>query len=163
MAEGPVDLLMLDVDLKGCDVIDICRTMRGTDSTEHRTAVIVITGRHDLASRLLAFSAGADDWLAKPLESRDIRSRLERWGEPPAEQADLVVRRRQAIREIVRSMCHEMNNPLGAAVIGVDLVMRRGNLLPESARDLGVVRDNLDRISGILMAMQGVKGQTYVE
>lgn len=156
--EEAADLLMFDADLKGFDCVAMCRDIRLKDSTNgHHTAVVVLTARHDLTSRLLAFSAGADDWLEKPVDRRELRTRLERWSAPPGTDVELYARRQQAMRGILRSIVHELNNPLAAAVMGVDLVLRRGNLPLESTRDLGVVRDNLDRISGTLAAVQAAR------
>ena len=153
-AESPVDLLMLDVDVNGYDPFEMCRVVREKDSPEHRTAVIVIAHAQDFSTRLLAFCAGADDWLSKPLDAGDVRARFARWSGPPAAGPDLVTRRREAIDEAIGALCHRLNNPLAAASMGVDLAMRRGNLPAESARDLGVARDNLDRISTILLDVQ---------
>jgi DNA-binding response OmpR family regulator len=160
--EGPVDLLLLDVDLKGYDAFGVCRSVRSRETGNHRTAIITITGPHDVPSRLLGFVAGADDWLARPIELRDLRSRLDRWGQVVAGAADVTVRRQEAAVDVIRALCHELNNPLAAAVIGVELVVRRGSLSPESARDLSVARENLDRIDGILGAIQGIKNRTAV-
>ena len=159
---GAVDLLLINVGLSGCNPLEICRAVRARDTDAHRTAVIVMTARHDLTSRLLAFSAGADDWLETPLEPRQLRTRLDRWGDHATLPPDVMHKRRQAIREILRAMCHELNNPLGAAVMGVDLALRRGGLPAETSRDLGVVRDNLDRISGILAALQAGRDRSHV-
>jgi CheY-like chemotaxis protein len=154
VAEQPVDLLMLDVDVNGCDAFDVCRVVRERDSAEHRTAVIVMTHAHDLATRLMAFCAGADDWLSKPLDAHDVRARFARWAGPPAAGPDVEARRRQAIDEALGVLCHQVNNPLAAASMGVELALRRGKLPAESARELGVARDNLDRISAILLGVQ---------
>lgn len=159
---APVDLLLLNLDLQGCDPLDVCHAVRARDTSEHRTAIVVLTGRHDLVARMLAFSVGADDWLEKPLELQQLRTRLDRWGVPTTLATDVIHKRRQAMRDVLRAMCHELNNPLGAAVMGVDLALRRGDLPSETSRDLGVVRDNLDRISGILGAIQTVKDRSYV-
>jgi len=154
--EAGADVLII-ADLKGCDAVDVCRSIRSKENGSHRTAVVVLTHRHDLTRRLLAFSAGADDWLEKPVDPRELLSRLERWSDPPLDEADLAERRRLAIRGIVRAIGHELNNPLGAALMGVDLVLRRGSLPPDTVRDLGVVRDNLERITAILTAFQTLK------
>ena len=58
---------------------------------------------------------------------------------------------RQTIEEVLGALCHELNNPLAAASMGVELAIRRGNLPAESARDLDVARGNLDRIGAILL------------
>jgi diguanylate cyclase (GGDEF)-like protein len=75
------DLIVLDAMLphvSGWDAIRIVRT-----SPEHRDVpILFVTGRTDLGSRVSAFEAGADDYLAKPLVEEEllarVRARLER-------------------------------------------------------------------------------------
>jgi diguanylate cyclase (GGDEF)-like protein len=69
------DLLLLDAmlpDVDGWDAIRIVRT-----DPEHRDVPIVfVTGRTDLQSRVAAFEAGADDYLAKPLVAEELLARV---------------------------------------------------------------------------------------
>jgi len=69
------DLLLLDAmlpDVSGWDAIRIVRT-----DPEHRDVPIVfVTGRTDLQSRVAAFDAGADDYLAKPLVPEELLARV---------------------------------------------------------------------------------------
>jgi len=77
------------------------------------------------------------------------------------EHADIVMRRRRdAIAEIVAAICHEVNNPLAAAVMGVELVIKRAGFPEESALDLETVRDSLDRIDEVLQALTDVRDRT---
>ncbi|MDQ3071558.1 MAG: response regulator [Acidobacteriota bacterium] len=157
----PVDLLLLDVNVPGCDGIEVCRRARVRELSDARTTIVMITGRHDTASKLLAFSVGADDYLVKPIDVRELRSRVARWVDSRSQQAELVVRRRRdAIREIVAAICHEVNNPLTAAVIGVDLVIERGVLDGQAMQDLETVRASLQRIDEVVSALASVQDRT---
>jgi diguanylate cyclase (GGDEF)-like protein len=69
------DLILLDAMLphvSGWDAIRIVRT-----SPEHRDVpILFLTGRTDLASRVAAFDAGADDYLGKPLVVEELLARV---------------------------------------------------------------------------------------
>ena len=159
--EAPADLLLLDVNLPGYDGFEICRRVREGEELERRATIVMITGRHDTAGKLLAFSMGADDYLVKPVDVQELRSRVARWIESRTEQADLVSRRRRdAIAEIVAATCHELNNPLAAAMMGVELALQREPLSAESRRDLEIARENLDRMDDVLKALTGVRDST---
>lgn len=159
-AKAPPDLLLLDVNLPDSDGIEICRRVRATEAADRRATIVMVTGRHDTAAKLLAFSVGADDYLVKPIDVAELRSRVARWVAARGEQADLVLRRRRdAITEIVAAICHELNNPLAAAMMGVELTQRR-ELPEESRRDLEIVRQNLDRMDDVLKALTGVRDRT---
>ena len=95
--QAPVDLLLLDVNVPGRDGFEVCRAAREREQPGHRTTIVMITGRHDTASKLLAFSVGADDYLVKPLDVRELRSRVGRWVDSRAEHASMVMRRRRAV------------------------------------------------------------------
>ena len=161
IAGAPYELVLLDVNLPGHDGIEICRRVRETETPGHRATIVMSTGRHETSSKLLAFSVGADDYLVKPIDVRELRSRVLRWVASRSEQADLVVqRRRDAIAEIVAAICHELNNPLAAATIGVELVLRRGGLTPDSQHDLETVRESLYGMDDVLKKLTGVKDRT---
>jgi diguanylate cyclase (GGDEF)-like protein len=75
------DLILLDAVLPRVSGWDAIRLVRTTP--EHRDVpILFLTGRTDLASRVAAFDAGADDYLAKPLVAEEllarVRVRLER-------------------------------------------------------------------------------------
>ncbi len=69
------DLILMDAMLprvSGWDAIRIVRT-----APEHRDVpILFLTGRTDLASRVAAFEAGADDYLAKPLVVEELLARV---------------------------------------------------------------------------------------
>ena len=78
MADGPFDLLFLERDLPDGDGIDIL--------ADAETAAIVITRRASEDDRIAAFAAGADDYVVKPPNVRELLARaravLRRAGAP---------------------------------------------------------------------------------
>jgi DNA-binding response OmpR family regulator len=71
-AETP-DILVLDVMLPGMDGFAICRKVRETS----RVPIIMLTARGDVADRVLGLELGADDYLPKPFEPRELVARIQ--------------------------------------------------------------------------------------
>ncbi|MDJ0383521.1 response regulator transcription factor [Streptomyces sp. G-G2] len=73
LADGSVDAVVLDVGLPDADGRDVCQALRagGFDRP-----VVFLTARHQLGDRLSGFSAGGDDYLAKPFHLAELAARL---------------------------------------------------------------------------------------
>jgi two-component system response regulator AdeR len=71
-AEHP-DVLILDVMLPGMSGFDLLRTLRAEGS---RAAVIMLTARDDLVDRVAGLELGADDYVVKPFEPREVVARV---------------------------------------------------------------------------------------
>ena len=69
-------LVLTELDLPDEDGLALCRRMRG-HSLLRRTPVVFLSARDDGATRYETLRAGADDFLAKPLPSREMLIRLE--------------------------------------------------------------------------------------
>lgn len=87
LARGRVDLLLLDIRLPGKDGLMVTRELRATSDI----GIILITGRTDRMDRIIGLELGADDYIAKPFEPREILARtrsllrrVARPGQPPA-------------------------------------------------------------------------------
>jgi two-component system, OmpR family, phosphate regulon response regulator OmpR len=79
------DLVVLDLMLPGEDGLAICRKLRGANDT---TPVIMLTARGDEVDRIIGLELGADDYLPKPFNPRELVARihavLRRRGAPEA-------------------------------------------------------------------------------
>ena len=78
------DVAVLDIMLPGEDGLALCRWIRGQ---RHETAVIMLTAQGDPASRVVGLELGADDYLGKPFEPRELVARIHavlRRGRPAA-------------------------------------------------------------------------------
>ncbi|KPL52487.1 transcriptional regulator [Prosthecomicrobium hirschii] len=69
---GPPDLIVLDVMLPGEDGFAICRRLR----VASRVPIIMLTARGDDIDRILGLEMGADDYLAKPFNPRELVARM---------------------------------------------------------------------------------------
>ncbi len=69
----PPDLLVLDVMLPGMDGFAVCREVRRTS----RVPIIMLTARGDVADRIVGLELGADDYLPKPFEPRELVARVQ--------------------------------------------------------------------------------------
>lgn len=72
MARSPVDVLVLDVMLPGRSGIDICRDMRG----HSRVPIIMLTAIAEPADKIVGLELGADDYVAKPFDPRELLARI---------------------------------------------------------------------------------------
>ncbi|MBI1889387.1 MAG: response regulator [Burkholderiales bacterium] len=67
-----IDLIVLDLNLPGTDGLTLCRNLRVGSSLP----VIMLTARGEPLDRILGLEMGADDYLAKPFEPRELLARI---------------------------------------------------------------------------------------
>jgi two-component system, OmpR family, phosphate regulon response regulator OmpR len=73
LARDTVDIVILDLMLPGEDGLAICRRLRGTGET---TPIIMLTAKGDEVDRILGLEMGADDYLPKPFNPRELVARI---------------------------------------------------------------------------------------
>src|SRR5258708_6282644 len=66
------DAVVLDLMLPDMDGLDVCRQVR----TRSDTPVLMLTGRGDAVDRIVGLELGADDYLPKPFQPRELLARL---------------------------------------------------------------------------------------
>jgi DNA-binding response OmpR family regulator len=71
--EHRVDLIVLDIMLPGRDGVDVCRDVRRAGL---QTPILMLTARVHEAEKILAFEAGADDYVTKPFGTKELRARI---------------------------------------------------------------------------------------
>jgi DNA-binding response OmpR family regulator len=68
----PFDALILDLMLPDMDGLEVCRRIRQQSSTP----ILMLTARGDTMDRVVGLEMGADDYLPKPFEPRELLARL---------------------------------------------------------------------------------------
>ena len=91
-------LVILDLMMPGIDGLEVCRRIRALPNGLARTPVLMLTAKGDPMDRIIGLELGADDYLPKPFEPRELLARvravLRRRGEGavPAERITPVLR-----------------------------------------------------------------------
>ena len=73
LARESFDVLVLDLMMPGEDGLSICRRLRAAGET---IPVLMLTARGDPVDRIIGLELGADDYLPKPFEPRELSARL---------------------------------------------------------------------------------------
>ncbi|WP_150293851.1 response regulator transcription factor [Sphingobium estronivorans] len=73
MAERTIDLIVLDLNLPDGDGLSLCRELRAQGKS---TQIIMVTARGSAIDRVLGLELGADDYLTKPFEPRELLVRI---------------------------------------------------------------------------------------
>jgi two-component system OmpR family response regulator len=72
LADGRIDLILLDLMLPGEDGLSLCRTLRA----ESNIPIIMLTAKGEEVDRIIGLEMGADDYLPKPFGSRELIARI---------------------------------------------------------------------------------------
>ncbi|MCR6630052.1 MAG: response regulator [Magnetospirillum sp.] len=180
MAALAVDLLVLDVMMPGEDGLSLTRDLRKSNPVP----ILLLTAMGEVDDRIHGFEAGADDYLSKPFEPRElllrIASILRRAPKPPAEEpaalglgeftwdggrqelrrGDEVVHLTTAERELLGILAEAP----GQAVSRDDLAARTGNAANARAVDVQVtrLRKKLEDDPRMPRYLQTVRGMGYM-
>ncbi len=66
------DLIILDLTLPGIDGLDVCKEIR----QDYNIPIIISSARHDIMDKVTALENGADDYLPKPYNPRELEARI---------------------------------------------------------------------------------------
>ncbi len=72
MEEHPPNLVVLDLNLPDIDGLEVCRRIRGAS----QVPIIMVTARDDDVDKIVGLEVGADDYLTKPFNVRELVARV---------------------------------------------------------------------------------------
>ena len=72
LASGGIDLIVLDINMPGEDGLSALRSLR----TENPVPVIMLTAAGEVIDRIVGLEMGADDYLGKPVDLRELEARI---------------------------------------------------------------------------------------
>jgi two-component system phosphate regulon response regulator OmpR len=109
MRDRPVDLVVLDLNMPGEDGISVARDLRARGPI----GIVMLTANTDVVDRIAGLEVGADDYVGKPFELRELLARVR-----------AVLRRLQAAEIVPATMGREVR--FGRCVFDIDRGVLRG-------------------------------------
>ncbi|QXQ05695.1 response regulator transcription factor [Sphingosinicellaceae bacterium] len=172
LAERPVDLIVLDLNLPDGDGLNLCRELRAEGVT---SGIIMVTARDSAIDRVLGLELGADDYLTKPFEPRELvarvrnllrrtrsedgaRSRNARVATFGGWRLDLLQRRLVAPDDRLVILSSAEFRLLSRFTEAPNTVLAREELLPERAATVNYDRSIDLQISRLRQKLAGVAG-----
>ena len=76
LVECTPDLILLDLMLPDGDGLDVCRQIRQRGGLAARVPILMLTARGETTDRVVGLEVGADDYLPKPFEPRELLARV---------------------------------------------------------------------------------------
>jgi signal transduction histidine kinase len=156
VAQQPPDLVLLDVMMPGMNGYQVAAMIKSNPASTN-IPVIVITALDDRESKMLGLSAGAEDFLTKPVERAELCVRVRnllrlKAAIEEAREARMMAEHANSAKTVfLRSMSHELRTPLNAISGFAELLALgiRGAVNPEQIEDLSRIK----RASAYLLSL----------
>ena len=135
-AEVAFDIAILDISMPGHTGLEVCATLKSSNQTE-LVPVILLTARDSLDDKVNGLDAGADEYLTKPFQAKELAARLkacwrmrelnlklsEQTQETKRLQHQLLEKERKtAVGELGGALAHELGQPVSAILLNLYLV-----------------------------------------
>jgi len=148
-------LILLDVMMPGIDGIEVCRQIKALP-TWKVVPIIMITALSEKSDLAQCLNAGADDFISKPVNGMELRARVSSMLRIK-QQYDELQSLLKLREDMVKMVVHDLRNPLGGVLFGLDMLRRREyspekrqdklNKIYNSAQSLQVLIDDLLKIA----------------
>lgn len=128
LAEAMPELVLLDLRLPGEDGLSLARWLRDN----HQVAIIMVTAAGDVVDRVVGLEVGADDYLGKPFDLRELLARVKS-----------VLRRGKGEKPVKAGGGATRRVPIGACQLDLDthqLIGREGEEIPLTGMEFDLLR-----------------------
>ena len=149
-------LIILDWMMPGKNGIELCRKLRSRDNVDP-IYIILLTARDDKNDLVEGLSAGADDYIAKPFNTEELRARID-VGRRMVELQDSLIEREklQVIFEMTGAICHELSQPMQAISGNSELILMSLKEGDPLYRNIKTIKEQVDRMGSITRKLKQV-------
>ncbi len=122
------DLILLDIVLPDIDGFKICKKLKA-DELSKSIPILMITGLDSMEDRLKGLSAGADDFLNKPIEQTELLLRIKSFLEIKSYQDRLenslteLSANQKTKEDLMHMIIHDLNNPLFGITLHLETLL----------------------------------------
>lgn len=136
--EEKPDIILLDIMLPRISGMDVCKILKESPGT-YDIPIILLTCRSEMEMKLLGIDWGADDYITKPFDLRELRAKIKALLRLVTLQKNLHrTSRLQVVGELAAGMTHEFKNVLTSIKcwIGMKKAFKNKKLEPEELEEL---------------------------
>jgi signal transduction histidine kinase len=148
IAAYPPDVILLDVMMPGMDGFEVCTQLKKNNHWKH-IPVILITALDDKEDLAHGLDVGADEFLSKPVNSLELRSRV-RSMLRIKRQYDELVNLLKLRDDLSHMIVHDMRSPLSVIQGSTDSILHRSELNELDRRRMERVQLQSQRLNGLL-------------
>jgi len=160
IAKRRPDLILLDIMMPGLDGIEVCKRLKSEEKTQ-TIPVIFITAKTSKEGKIAGLSAGATDYITKPIDLDETIARIKtqlQIQEIHRQNLDLQARlndarQSAAIGAITQGIAHNLNNLLGVVVGYLDLIENCSDDPKMVKRSSGLMNKAVKRIVNIVQQL----------
>lgn len=106
------DLIVLDVMMPKLDGYQVCQRLKADENTRY-IPILMLTAKSDVESKVKGLDIGADDYLPKPFDYKELSARIRSLLAIKAARERLVEEERsEALEHMMEEVAHEIRNPL---------------------------------------------------
>ncbi len=146
------DLIVSDWMMPKMDGLEFCKKVKNDEQLRY-AYFILLTAKDTQDDRIEGIETGADDYLTKPFNDKDLLTRIKAGLRINALQKELVALQHQkAITELAVTLGHEINNPLGIMMLTLQVIQRKGDNQPiaDVRKELEICIHNGKRVAEIV-------------
>ena len=112
VAEYHPDLIVLDVMMPKLDGYEVCQRLKIDENTRY-IPILMLTAKSDVESKIKGLDIGADDYLPKPFDYKELSARIRSLLTIKAAHEKLVEEKKSgALEQMMDQVAHEIRNPL---------------------------------------------------
>ena len=156
-AEHNPDLIVLDIMMPGMDGYQVCEKLKESKNTRY-IPILMLTAKSELEHKIKGLDLGANDYLAKPFDYKELSARIKSLLALKSAREELVSEERSsALDQMMDELAHELRNPLTS--IG-GLARRVRDNLPENDRNrkyLEIIIQEVTRLEGMVKDLVELK------
>lgn len=156
-AETP-DLIVSDWMMPKIDGLEFCRLVK-QDEKLRFTYFIILTARDTQDDKVEGIETGADDFVTKPFNDRELLTRVRAGLRINALQKEIAqLQHQKAITELAMTLGHEINNPLGIMMLVLQVLQKKNDneTIAEIRKELRTVAENGSRIAEIVKKLSNL-------
>jgi DNA-binding response OmpR family regulator len=145
-------LIISDWMMPKMDGVEFCKRVKGDDELKY-TYFILLTARDTAEDKIAGMEHGADDFMTKPFNDKELLARIKVGLRITALQQELSrFQHEKAITELAVTIGHEINNPLGIMMLTLQVMKKKIGTPREAelAADIESIMHNGNRVADIV-------------